>query len=143
MSTIGARPTIERLTREECVALMATQDVGRLVVTEHGQPLVFPVNYALDGEAPVFRTASGAKLWSSSHSPVAFEVDSLDSQTKTGWSVIVHGLAHEVTAFDRRDLQFRVAGLAIHPWASGDKPSTVRIEPRLITGRRIGPGAAS
>ena len=137
MSTLDARHEIARLTREESVALLRTQKVGRLVVTEHGRPLVFPVNYALDGEAPVFRTASGAKLWASAHSPVAFEVDSLDLESETGWSVIVHGLAHEVSVFDRSDLQRRVAGLDIRPWAAGDKPSIVRIEPRLITGRRI------
>ena len=116
---------------------MATQDVGRLVVVDGGRPLVFPVNYALDGEAPVFRTASGTKLWASTHSPVAFEVDHVDAETKTGWSVVVHGIAQEVTAFDRSDLQYRVAGLPVEPWAPGDKPSFVRIEPRLITGRRI------
>ena len=138
MSALHAQHQLERLSREQCVALMGTQKVGRLVVVEHGRPLVFPVNYALDGEAPVFRTASGAKLWASSHSPVAFEVDSLDVPSQTGWSVIVHGMAHEVTAFDRTDLQFRVAGLDIRPWATGDKPLVVRVEPRMITGRRIG-----
>jgi len=116
---------------------MATQDLGRLVVVDAGRPLVFPVNYALDGEAPVFRTASGTKLWASTRSSVAFEVDHVDAETKMGWSVIVHGTAHEVTAFDRSDLQYRVAGLPVVPWAPGDKPSVVRIEPRLITGRRI------
>ena len=116
---------------------MATQDVGRLVVVDGGRPLIFPVNYALDGDTPVFRTASGTKLWASTGSSVAFEVDHVDSETKTGWSVIVHGTAHEVTAFDPSDLQYRVAGLPVLPWTPGDKPSVVRIEPRLITGRRI------
>ena len=137
MRTIDLRPGLERLSREECVALMAAEEVGRLVVVESGRPLIFPVNYALDGEAPVFRTASGTKLWASTHAPVAFEVDSVDKDTKSGWSVVVHGIAQEVTAFDRTDLQYRVAGLPVAPWAPGEKPSFVRIEPRLITGRRV------
>ena len=116
---------------------MATQVVGRLVTVESGRPLVFPVNFVLDGEAPVFRTAPGTKLWASTRSSVAFEVDHVDAETKSGWSVIVHGTAQEVTAFDRSDLQYRVAGLPVVPWAPGDKPSLVRVEPRLITGRRI------
>jgi uncharacterized protein len=137
MRTIDLRSGLDRLSREQCVALMATEDVGRLVVVDNGRPLIFPVNYALDGEAPVFRTASGTKLWASTRSSVVFEVDHIDRETRTGWSVIVHGIAHEVTAFDRSDLQSRVAGLPVVPWAPGDKPSVVRIEPRLITGRRI------
>ena len=73
---------------------MAGQDVGRLVVVDNGRPLIFPVNYALDGEAPVFRTASGTKLWASTHAPVAFEVDSIDREARSGWSVVVHGIAN-------------------------------------------------
>lgn len=138
MRTVDLRSGLERLSREECVALMAGEEVGRLVVADGGRPLIFPVNYALDGEAPVFRTASGTKLWAATRGPVAFEVDHLDVETKSGWSVIVHGVAQEVTAFDRADLQARVAGLPVLPWAAGDKPSVVRVEPRLITGRRIG-----
>jgi nitroimidazol reductase NimA-like FMN-containing flavoprotein (pyridoxamine 5'-phosphate oxidase superfamily) len=135
--TVDTRSGLERLTREECVALLETSDVGRLVVAEGGRPLIFPVNYAMDGEAPVFRTAPGTKLWASARSPVAFEVDAVDSETQTGWSVVVHGVAQEVTAFDRAELQKRVYGLPVHPWARGDKPVFVRVAPRLITGRRI------
>jgi len=137
MKTVDLGPGLERLPREECVALMATQTVGRLVVVDGSRPLVFPVNFVLDGEAPVFRTASGTKLWASSRSSVAFEVDSIDLETKTGWSVVVHGTAHEVTALDQPQLQFRIAGLPLVPWAPGEKPSVVRIDPVLITGRRI------
>jgi len=136
MRTID-RSGLERLSRQECVALMQGEEVGRLVVVDNGRPLIFPVNYVLDGEAPVFRTASGTKLWASTRAPVAFEADSVDKETRSGWSVVVHGIAQEVTAFDRPDLQARVAGLPVEPWAPGERPSFVRIEPRLITGRRV------
>ena len=137
MTTVDAKSGLERLSREECVALLRSQDVGRLVVVDGGRPLIFPVNYAMDGDAPVFRTASGTKLWAAARSPVAFEIDAVDAQSKTGWSVVVHGVAQEITAFDASDLQARVDGLPVHPWAPGDKPSLVRVAPRLITGRRI------
>jgi len=137
MSTGESHNSLERLSRDECLALLGTHEVGRLVVVESGRPLIFPVNYPLDGEAPVFRTASGTKLWAASRSPVVFEVDDLDRELQTGWSVVVHGVGQEVTAFDRVDLQQRVLGLPVHPWASGDKPSIVRIAPRIITGRRV------
>ena len=95
------------------------------------------VNYAMDGDAPVFRTASGTKLWAAARAPVAFEVDHVDGASRTGWSVVVHGVAQEITAFDAGDLQARIFGLPVQPWAKGDKPSFVRIAPRLITGRRV------
>jgi len=137
MSLAESRNSLDRLSREECVALLGTHEVGRLVVVESGRPLIFPVNYALDGDAPVFRTGAGTKLWAASRSPVVFEVDDLDRERQTAWSVIVHGVGQEVTAFDRTDLQARVLALPVHPWADGDKPSIVRIAPRLITGRRV------
>jgi len=137
MRIVESQKSFDHLSREECVALLGTHEVGRLVVVESGRPLIFPVNYALDGDAPVFRTASGTKLWAASRSPVVFEVDDLDRERRTGWSVIVHGVGQEITAFDRVDLQARVLALPVHPWASGDKPSIVRIAPRMITGRRV------
>jgi nitroimidazol reductase NimA-like FMN-containing flavoprotein (pyridoxamine 5'-phosphate oxidase superfamily) len=137
MKVIDAHTGLERLSREECVGLLGTHEVGRLVVNDGGRPLIFPVNYAMDGDAVVFRTASGLKLWTAARSPVVFEVDDLNRRARAGWSVIVHGLAQEVTAFDRADLQARVYGLPVQPWAPGDKPSIVRIVPTLITGRRI------
>jgi len=137
MRTVDSRTGVERLAREDCVALLATQEVGRLVAVDDGRPLIFPVNYALDGDAVVFRTASGTKLWASSRAPVAFEVDEIDRGARTGWSVILHGVAQEVTAFDRADVQARVWGLPVEPWAPGEKPVFVRIAPTLITGRRV------
>jgi len=138
---VDAKNRLERMTRDECIELLSGSDVGRLVVVEDGRPLIFPVNYAMDGDAPVFRTAPGTKLWTSARSPVAFEVDEVNAAAQSGWSVIVHGIAQEITAFDSADLQARVYGLPVHPWAAGDKPVFVRVAPRLITGRRIRPPA--
>ena len=137
MTTVDANSGLERMSREECVTLLQSQDVGRLVVVDNERPLIFPVNYAMDGDAPVFRTASGTKLWAAARSPVAFEVDEVDREAKAAWSVVVHGVAQEITAFDAGEVQARVLGLPVHPWAKGDKPSIVRIAPRLITGRRV------
>lgn len=137
MNVTDAHSGLVRLGRDECVELLAGQELGRLVVTEGGRPMIFPVNYAMDGDAVVFRTAPGTKLWASTRDLVAFEVDDVDRTARNGWSVVVHGVAHEVTAFDRPDLQARVYGLPVHPWAPGEKPIFVRIVPTVITGRRI------
>ena len=129
---------IEIIAREECLKLLAGEVVGRIGFVASGRAEVRPVNYVLDGEAIVFRTAAGSKLDGATLAPVVFEVDHIDRATRSGWSVIVHGLAQEVTSFDRVELRERVAALPVDPWAQGDKPHLVRVAPGSITGRRVG-----
>src|SRR3954452_17537637 len=133
------RGDIAMIEREECVRLLGTQEVGRIGFVDHGAPDILPVNYAMDGDAVVFATATGTKLWSSERAPVAFEVDATDAESRTGWSVVIHGQAQEETTLDAPELLHRVKALAVHPWAGGDRPHLVRIVPRTISGRRVGP----
>ena len=70
-----------------------------------------------------------------------FEVDVTDRSARSGWSVVVQGVAQELTRYDRVDVIDRLADLRIEPWAPGDKPHVVRIVPLQITGRRVRPGA--
>lgn len=127
------------LTRDECLRLLASHEVGRLAVVEgpQHQPLVFPVNYVLDGEAVVIRTATGTKLYAAGRAPVAFEVDDIDRQHRTGWSVLLTGLASEITDLDRPDLVQRLRETALDPWPEGEKPNLLRLAATEITGRRI------
>ena len=129
---------VELIERDECVRLLGTQEVGRIGFVDHGAVDVLPVNYAVDGDAIVFATATGAKLWAAERAQVAFEVDATDPATRTGWSVVVHGQAQEVTTLDAPDLVQRVKRLEVRPWAGGDRPHLVRIVPRTISGRRVG-----
>jgi nitroimidazol reductase NimA-like FMN-containing flavoprotein (pyridoxamine 5'-phosphate oxidase superfamily) len=103
-----------------------------------GRPAVFPVNYALDGDAVVFRTAPGTKLEAISRSLVAFQVDCW-APSGTGWSVVVEGFAQEVTSADAPGLRERLAALPLRPWAPGDRLHFVRIVPFTITGARLHP----
>jgi len=138
MRTIDARTGLERISRDECIELLARQEVGRLIVVDGDRALVFPVNYAMDGDAVVFRTADGIKLSSARHHRVTFEVDKTDRDTRSGWSVVVQGVAQEVTNFDAVDVVRRLTELKVEPWAPGDKPHVIRIVPLQITGRRVG-----
>lgn len=119
----------------ECLALLATEELGRLVVVVDGRPLVFPVNYVLDGDTVVFRTAAGTKLDAVRRSFVAFEVDRAPT-SGSGWSVVVEGWAHEVTSADAPGLRERLAALPLFPVAGGDRHRYVRIVPAGITGSR-------
>jgi len=141
MTTLDARTGLERLTRDECLVLMERGEYGRLVVVDGDRALVFPVNYAMDGDTVVFRTADGIKLSSARHHRVTFEVDHADRAARSGWSVVIQGVAQEVTQFEASDVLERVDDLGVDPWAPGEKPHMVRIVPLQITGRRVRPAS--
>jgi uncharacterized protein len=52
---------IRLLDRDQCLSLLAGDEVGRLAVIVGNTPTIFPVNYALDGDTIVFRTDPGTK----------------------------------------------------------------------------------
>lgn len=139
MRTVDARTGIEWLDRDECLRLLAEDEVGRLAVVEGRMPVIFPVNYALDGDAVVIRTDPGTKLGAAGRAPACFEVDRIDRRHRTGWSVLVTGRLEEVTPWDT-DAFRRVTTLPVEPWADGEKAHWLRLVPGRITGRRIGPG---
>jgi len=130
-----ADPQLEVLAEEECWRLLGAHHLGRLALVDAKGPVIVPVNYVLDREAPVFRTDPGSKLDAAVAAvPVAFEVDAADQATRTGWSVVVRGALAEVT--DPGDLEW-LRALPLYPWAPGDKARYVRVRPASVTGRRI------
>ena len=50
------------LTDEECWAHIRSRTIGRLAVVNGNQPDIFPVNYVVDADKIVVRTAEGTKL---------------------------------------------------------------------------------
>ena len=131
---------MHELSREECLQLLAENGVGRLAVSGKDAPVIRPVNYAFDqpSQSVVFRTAPGSKFYTLlRQNTAAFEVDGLDHEARSGWSVIVVGATEEVT--DPADLR-RLDGLDLDPWAPGEKPHWVRIRASTVSGRRIESG---
>jgi nitroimidazol reductase NimA-like FMN-containing flavoprotein (pyridoxamine 5'-phosphate oxidase superfamily) len=136
MTTVDTDHVLSPIRREDCLALLESQEVGRLAVVDGGQPFVFPVNYAMAGEAPVFRSADGTKMRAGEGRPVCFEVDELDAGRQTGWSVMVIGWLEEVNRY-HPSLFDAMEALGVTPWAAGDRPHLLRVAPRRVTGRRI------
>lgn len=115
--------------------MLGQHRVGRLGVDVAGRPDIFPVNYVVDAETIVFRTAPGAKLAAAVRGrDVAFEIDGEEPDRRTVWSVVVKGTAHEVNNMYER---FQVEDLPLFPWVAGEKPNYVQIVPSLVTGRRF------
>jgi nitroimidazol reductase NimA-like FMN-containing flavoprotein (pyridoxamine 5'-phosphate oxidase superfamily) len=135
MRRIDDRTGLELLTENECLLLLGRSAVGRLAVVRDGRPDVFPVNFRRDGRTILFRTDAGTKLDQiGDGAPAAFEVDEHDAQSHTGWSVVVTGIARDVTdAEDPEDLR----RLRLDPWPPGPKARYVRLDPERIEGRRI------
>lgn len=142
MRWIDSRTGIERLDRAECLRLLAGEEVGRVAFVRHGVPEIFPVNYALDGEAVVFRTDPGTKLDAERRGPAAFEIDEFDRAERSGWSVVALGRLEEVTSTDAAAFD-RVRALGIQPWAEGDKAHWLRLVPTTLSGRRVTPAPDS
>ena len=127
---VDDRTGLDLIPADECLALLATARVGRLAIANGGSVDIFPVNYALDGRAIVFRTADGTKWRDGPGTGVAFEVDELDEEHHTGWSVVVHGRLEPVVPGTE-------GAVSPEPWATGAKPHVLRIVPDTLTGRRI------
>jgi nitroimidazol reductase NimA-like FMN-containing flavoprotein (pyridoxamine 5'-phosphate oxidase superfamily) len=128
--------SMDMLSRDECLALLADHQLGRLAVVIDDQPVIFPVNYALEGDAIGVRTDPGLKFDAALLSKVAFEVDGVDAESHEGWSVVVLGSGREITdAIDAASVRMREAPLV--PWAPGDKAQWIKIFSETITGRRL------
>jgi nitroimidazol reductase NimA-like FMN-containing flavoprotein (pyridoxamine 5'-phosphate oxidase superfamily) len=138
MRILDPRSGLDFLDPDECLALLAERSgcVGRVAFVEGEHPVVLPVNYVLDGNRIAFRTAEGAKLSMSLRGAAAsFEVDQLDDEIQTGWSVLVRGHAQVVAGHEE---VARLAALGLRTWAGdGAKTEWVVIPIDVVTGRRI------
>ena len=128
------------LTLPECLARLRSAPVGRFAFVVQGAPVVLPVNHGLDGTTVVFRTTWGSKLQiAQAAERVSYEADGFDAATRTGWSVLVQGIAEAV--YEEADVE-RYARLGIRSWAGDDRDAVwVRVRPDEISGREL-PGTA-
>ncbi|MEU6478057.1 pyridoxamine 5'-phosphate oxidase family protein [Streptomyces sp. NPDC047017] len=124
------------LGRQECLRLLATAPVGRVVYTRQALPAVLPVNFGLDDEGAVLlRTSAASELARAiDGAVVAFEADAVDAAARSGWSVVVTGAAAVVAdpAQHRRLVQD-----GPRSWVSSPAEVFLRIEPALVTGREL------
>jgi uncharacterized protein len=126
---------LEIMPFERCLQLLATVPVGRMSFFADGEIVVLPVNHAMDGPNPVFRTARGSKLSAAvGQNRVAFEADQYDQQTQSGWSVLVNGSAEAI--YEEAEIR-RLSQLGVHPWVTAvERPFWIRIRAASITGRQ-------
>ena len=132
------RNGLEVLDREECLRLLSWTTLGRIAISSETGPTVLPVNFCLAGDRILIRTNEGMKLdAAASNAVVAFEVDDFDSLYHSGWSVVVKGVAREVT--DPDDLE-RIGRAPLPRWAPRGAGHVIEISTDSVSGRRMRAG---
>ena len=126
---------LTQLPRGECLKLMASVPVGRVVYTRRALPAVELVNFAFyDGDI-VLRTDPSGKLAAAARGAVvAFEADCLDLKHQAGWSVTAIGPSRAVT--DPEEIA-RLQTIGLSSWAPGARDHFIRISPEILTGRYL------
>lgn len=130
------RTGLFKLTADQCVEVLASSSIGRIVFLDGDQPIALPVNYAWFEDSIVFRTGEGQKLSAATlGQKVAFEVDEIEPGTHEGLSVLVKGEARAVEDWAEQE---QLEQLDVRPWQRQPwRRGWVRIVPSEITGRKL------
>jgi nitroimidazol reductase NimA-like FMN-containing flavoprotein (pyridoxamine 5'-phosphate oxidase superfamily) len=121
----------------ECRDLLGQSGIGRVALCTARGPQIIPVNYVVDGASVVFRTSPyGALGRAAVDARIAIEVDEIDADTESGWSVVASG--HGTRVEDEIELGTLRAFRDPRPWAGGSRLLYVRLAWDELTGRRVG-----
>ena len=122
------------LSEEECWERLGGTEFGRLAYHLADEVHIAPINYAVDGRTLVFRTAEGSKLLGVvMNTDVAFEIDDVDEEAESAWSVIVRGAARILEGQEARDAD----NLRLRPWVDTRKFNVVSIAVDELSGRQF------
>ena len=132
---------VESLDEAECLRLLGTGRLGRLVYSSRYGPMALPVGYAVQEGSIVFRTAQDTYTDEDlrtgiAHAEynVAFEIDQIDLETGQGWTVLVRGSAHHV---DSEAERASIISAGVEPWNEGEPEHVIRINPVRLWGHRV------
>jgi uncharacterized protein len=128
--------TARPMSLAECRHLLRGKRVGRVVFTDRALPSALPVNYVLTDDGIVFRTDPASqlsRLMDGVGAVLGFEVDEVDEDLASGWSVLVVGLATRMP----EDEAWRLDGAGLRSWGSENASTFVRIPIDRLTGRAV------
>lgn len=100
VTNLGAVNTgrVLQMGREECLALLGAEGIGRVVYTTGALPAAQPVAYVLDEDEVLFGTPGAGELAEATRDTVvAFEADRIDRGSGAGWTVLAVGETYDVT----------------------------------------------
>jgi uncharacterized protein len=126
---------LEILDLQECLQLLQSVPLGRLVFTQGGLPAVRLVNFCVDGDTIVFASDDGEKYRAATRGDVvAFEVDEIDIERHLGWTVTSVGHLSVVPADEAVALE---STIPLHTWAPLRNQQLIRLGTESVTGRRL------
>ena len=121
---------VTQLSHDECWRMLREEEFGRLAFRLVDEVHITPINYAVDHDTLLFRTAEGNKLLSvAMGAEVAFEIDQYDEDAAR--SVVIRGEARILP----EDEEHRSENVPLRPWVGTPKYNVVEIIPRVVTGR--------
>ena len=130
---IGVR--LHVIDEDDCWQLLESHNVGRLAVTVGTQPEIFPVNYKVHEGEIVIRTEAGTKMAAALlNSAVAFEIDEIDQEHRSGWSVVVTGHAREPQQLEEI---VHLDDVQMDLWVHDHGSRWLLIKPLTVSGRRV------
>ncbi|WP_431955716.1 pyridoxamine 5'-phosphate oxidase family protein [Nocardia lijiangensis] len=129
--------SVVELDREQALALLAQAPFGRVVYTRDALPAIRPVNHLLDGGCVIVRTRLGSQFSTAVQKRagivVAYEADDIDIERRTGWSVVVTGIARAVTDATRLARYQQL----LRPWIDSPMDGVIEIEATIVSGIRL------
>lgn len=131
----GSLRTSDALVPSESWALATTRSTGRLGFFRDGLLDIFPVNYFVIDERVYFRTSTDGIIATSLLEHAAFQVDHVDRDTHSGWTILLNG---PVSRVDDPALLTTLWGKAVdEPWAPGQRDRFYSLTPTHVRGRRV------
>ena len=132
---------LEPLSEAECMRLLASGGLGRLVYNSRYGPTAMPTVYRIEDDSVVLGTWDPALFdedlrtgIAHAEYQVAVEADQIDLEAREGWIVLVRGAAHHLdTEAERAPL----IGSGLEPWIEGVPAHFIRVTPTSMWGNRV------
>jgi uncharacterized protein len=122
---------------DDCERLLRGDVAGRVAVCTPSGPHIVPVNYSVVDDAIYLRTTPYSVLGTYGRNTMtAFEVDHVDHEHQSGWSVVARGRGEVVT--DPDEIGRLREQWPPRPWADGNRSLYLRVRWTELTGRRLG-----
>lgn len=123
---------VRNLTDDECWTRLRDTTFGRLAYHLRGRTRIAPINYVVEGERIVFRTAEGSKFYALQvDDEVAFEIDDYDQVS--AYSVVAQGRVEEIVDEAER----KEATVHLRPWIRTKKKHVFSLSITEIAGREF------
>lgn len=91
-SNIARQPSRQRLSRTDCLELLPTALIGRLVYTKKGKAATWLTKFSLDNSSILFTTSQDDVLHAAARGyMVAFETNAIDNRQRLRWTITVVG----------------------------------------------------